>query len=185
MKRGRNKRGQIWIETVIYTSIALLMIGVVLTYAKPKIEEFQDKIVLEQSLEMFRTIDKTILEIKGIAGNTRFVEIGLKKGSLQIDGGADKIIFEMESHYIYSQPGTDIVDTVGGRIVTHTREIGDTANVNFTIDYAKEKIDITYNEKEEFKTLNKAPTPYKLLISNNGKDEEGNTKIDISLSGLN
>ena len=187
MKRGklgnRSKRGQVWIETVIYTSIALLMIGLVLSYAKPKIEKFQDKAILEQSLEMFKAIDNTIRTI-GVAGNKRFIEIGIKKGNLKIDGENDKIIFEMESSYLYSQPGEDIVDTFGGRIVTRTEKTKGLNKVTFTINYTAYNIDITYQGKDEFKTLNKAPTPYKLLISNNGKNGE-NTIIDISLQGLN
>lgn len=183
MKKKRGKSGQVWIETVIYTSIALLMIGLVLTYAKPKIEEFQDKAILEQSLEMFRAIDNTIKTI-GVSGNRRFVETGIKKGSLKIDGENNKIIFEMKSSYLYSQPGEDIIDTLGGRIITRTEKTGDLNKVSFTINYSAYNIDITYQEKDEFKTLNKAPTPYKLLISNNGKSGE-DTLIDISLKGLN
>jgi len=183
MKKKRGKSGQIWIETVIYTSIALLMIGLVLTYAKPKIEEFQDKAVLEQSLEMFKAIDNTIKTI-GVAGNTRFVETGIKKGSLKIDGENNKIIFEMESQYQYSELGRDILYPSDNRIITRTEKVGGLNKVSFTINYTAENIDITYQEKDEFKTLNKAPTPYNLLISNNGKSGE-NTLIDISLRGLN
>ncbi len=185
MKSGvlenQSKKGQVWIETVIYTSIALLMIGFVLTYAKPEIEKLQDKAILEQSLEMFRTVDNTIKTI-GVAGNKRFVETGIKKGSLKIDGENDKIVFEMESIYVYSQPGEDITDTIGGRIVKRTEKIGSLNKISFTIDYSVENINITYNENDEFKTLNKAPAPYNLLISNNGRID-GNTLIDISLRG--
>ena len=42
----------------------------------------------------------------------------------------------------------------------------------------------TYQEKDGFKTLNKAPAPYNLLISNNGRSGE-DTIIDISLKGIN
>lgn len=181
MKRG--KRGQVWIETVIYTSIALIMIGLVLTYAKPKIEKFQDKAILEQSLEMFRTIDNTIKDI-GVAGNKRFVEIGIKKGSLQIDGENDKIVFEMESQYEYSEMGKEILLSPNKRIVAYTEKTGGANKVNFTIDYAEYNTDITYQGEDKFKTMGKAPTPYKLLISNNGKIG-GDILIDISLSGLN
>ena len=38
------KRGQVWVETVIYTLIALALIGTVLAFVKPKVEEMQDKI---------------------------------------------------------------------------------------------------------------------------------------------
>jgi len=187
MKRGmlenRSKRGQVWIETVIYTSITLLMIGFVLTYAKPEIEKLQDKAILEQSLEMFRTVDDTIKTI-GVAGNCRLVEVGIKKGSLNIDGENDIITFEMESIYVYSQPEEDIIDTIGGRIVTRTEKTGGLNKISFTINYTAENIDITYQERDEFKTLNKAPAPYNLLISNNGRSGE-DTIIDISLKGIN
>jgi len=184
VSKSLNKRGQVWIETVIYTSIALLMIGFVLTYAKPEIEKLQDKAVLEQSLEMFKIIDNTISEIKNIAGNKREVEVGIKKGSLKIDGENDKIIFEMETIYEYSQPGENIIDIIGERIITNTEKTGELNKVSFTINYLAENINITYQEKDEFKTLSKAPAPYNLLISNNGKSD-GNALIDISLKGVN
>jgi uncharacterized protein (UPF0333 family) len=41
---AKNKRGQIWVETVVYTLIALVMIGLVLAFAKPKIEELQSDV---------------------------------------------------------------------------------------------------------------------------------------------
>ena len=44
MKRGVN--GQVWVETVTYTLIAIVMIGLVLSFAKPKIEELQDKTII-------------------------------------------------------------------------------------------------------------------------------------------
>lgn len=33
---SRNRSGQVWIETVIYTLIAFVMIGLVLSYARPE-----------------------------------------------------------------------------------------------------------------------------------------------------
>lgn len=183
MKERDNKKAQVWIETIIYTSIALLMIGLILTYARPKIAEFQDKATLEKSLEMIRTIDNTISTI-GVPGNRRFVETGIKKGELKIDGENNLLIFEMESNYVYSEPGKDIIDSLGGKIVTRTDNTGSLAKVNFTINYTKEYIDLTYNGNDKFKTFGKSPSPYKLLISNNGKTN-GETTIDISLSGVN
>ena len=182
MKRGllENKTGQVWIETVIYTAIALLMIGLVLTYAKPKIEEFQDKAVLEKSLEIIRTIDEVIRDMR-VAGNRRFVEVGIQEGSLKIDGEGDMIVFEMESRYVYSQPGETINDSLDGRIIINTEEGGELDKVTFAINYSDYSVNITYQEKDEFKTLSKAPMPYKLLISNNGKSGD-DTIIDISLN---
>ena len=181
MKECGNKKAQVWIETVIYTSIALLMIGLVLTYAKPKIAEFQDKTILEQSFDMFREIDNTIANMY-VSGNQRFVEVGIDKGLLKIDGEGDRLIFEMDSAYVYSQPGENVLDIVGGRIVSLTEKTGSTNKVSFSVDYTEHNVNITYAGNHELKTLGKAPTPYKLLISNNGKNGD-DTLIDISLSG--
>jgi len=79
------KIGQVWIETVIYTLIAFVMMGLILSYAKPKIEEIQDNALLKQSTEMLKTIDSTILTM-GAAGNQRTPGVTIKKGSLTIDG---------------------------------------------------------------------------------------------------
>src|SRR4030042_4013421 len=99
----RSRSGQVWIETVIYTLIAFVMIGLVLSFAKPKIEEMQDKAILQQSTDMMKQIDSTILTI-GASGNQRVLEIGIKEGTLKIDCQNDKMIFEMESKSIYSEP---------------------------------------------------------------------------------
>ena len=173
------KKGQIWIETVIYTLIAFVMIGAVLAIAKPKMQELQDKAIIEQSLEMLKTIDNTITSIR-IPGNQRLVELGIKKGVLKINGEDDKIIFEIESEYQYSQPEKDIPDSTG-RVIAHTKKIGKFNKVTFTIDYA-EKYNITYQGKEELKSITKSSTSYKLLISNKGKDETGKIIIDMGIN---
>ena len=162
-KRGMKKKGQIWIETVLYTLIAFVMIGLVLAYAKPKIEEFQDKAIIEQSISLIKGIDSTILTI-GASGNQRLVEIGIKKGELTIDGANDKIIFEMESRQTYSEPGVNISD---GNLIIHTEKSGRYNLVTLTRDY-KEQYDIKYEEKDESKTITKTSTSYQLLIVNQG-----------------
>ena len=62
----RDKKAQVWVETVIYTLIAFIMIGTVVTFAKPKIEEIQDKVILEQSLKLINDINTVILDIKRV-----------------------------------------------------------------------------------------------------------------------
>ena len=56
------KKAQVWIETVTYTMIALVMIGLVLAFAKPKIEELQDKTIIEQSIKILNEFNSIILE---------------------------------------------------------------------------------------------------------------------------
>ena len=89
----KNSKGQVWIETVVYTLIAFAILGAVLGFAKPKIEELQDKAVIEQSILMLENIDGIIEEIKTVQGNKREIELGIKKGSLTIDSENDQIIF--------------------------------------------------------------------------------------------
>ncbi len=171
----KKKRGQIWIETVIYTLIAFVMIGLVLAYAKPKIEELQDKAIIEQSIGMIKDIDSTILTI-GAPGNQRLIELGIKKGILKIDGANDFIIFEIESKHTYSEPGTDIVD---GNLIIHTEKRGKFNVVNLTRDYSEE-YDIKYQGEDKLKLISKSSIAYEILISNKGVGNR--TIIDVEVT---
>lgn len=178
MKKGvrkKNYRGQIWVETVIYTLIAFVMIGLVLAYAKPKIEELQDQAIIEQSITMVKNVDSTILTI-GAPGNQRLMELGIKKGTLKIDGRNDLIVFEMESKHTYSEPGVNVSD---GNLIIHTEKTGKFNLVTLTRDYSQE-CNITYQGKDESKIISKASTPYQLLISNKGGENQ--VVIDIEIS---
>src|SRR3989339_625134 len=98
------KRGQVWVETVIYTLIAFVMIGSVLAFVKPKVEEMQDKAIIEQSIGMMEDINTIVLSlVHGGAGNKRKIELGIKKGILMIDGQNNKLIFEIESGNTYTE----------------------------------------------------------------------------------
>ena len=168
------KRGQVWIETVTYTLVAFVLIGLVLSFVKPKIEELQDQAIIEQSIEMIKAIDSTIMEIEeGCIGNKRKIEINLKKGEIEINCENDSIIFLLEGKYLYSQPG-EIIEEGGIKILTE--EDGRIYKITLTKEY--ENLNITYFEKEENKILAKSPTPYTLFISNKGGT---NQVIDFEL----
>jgi len=184
MKRGRRKKslkrsgiGQVWLETVIYTLIALVMIGLVLGYAKPKIEQLQDKTLIEQSTSLVKEIDSTILTI-GSAGNQRIIELTIKEGSLIIDGLNDKIVFEMESDLVYSEPGKNITD---GDVIILTEEKTDNYLVTITRDY-KDDYDLKINGQDVSKTISKGSNSYKLTIANEGKGEDDRTILNMSIS---
>jgi hypothetical protein len=176
MKRGINQNGfskncsgQIWIETVIYTAIAFVMIGLVLAYAKPKIEEMQDRAIIDQSIEMLEEINRVILDIGITEGNKRIIELSIKKGVLKINGATDEIIFEIESACEYSENDTNINI---GNVIVRTEKKDELNLVTLTKDYS-EKYNIVYDGGE----ISKSPTPYKLIISNNGAD---GINIDIN-----
>jgi hypothetical protein len=171
------KRGQIWVETVIYTLIAFSLMGLVLAFVVPKIEETRDKGIIEQSIGVLQDID-SLIENLGGPGNQRILELGINKGSMTIDSANDKIFFELESKYQYSQPGEDVSE---GRITVHTEGEGKINIITLTLDY-NEEYNINYQGQEELKTLSKAPVPYSLSISDRGADSEGKTIINIGVS---
>ena len=75
------EKGQIWIETAVYTLIGLALIGMILGFAMPKIKQAQEKIIVEQSIEALSKFDSLVREValQG-AGNRRQYELMFKKG---------------------------------------------------------------------------------------------------------
>lgn len=159
------KRGQIWVETIIYTLIAFVMIGLVLYFASSKISETQDKTIIDQSIGVIEEIDSIISTI-GVPGNKRLVDLSIKKGVLKIDGVKDKIIFEMESKYTYSEPGENITY---GNVVLHTEKKGELNTITLTGNYTG-LYDLQFGGNDEAKTISSSSTPYRLFITNKGGD---------------
>ncbi len=169
---SKSKRSQVWIETVVYTLIAFAILGAILGFAKPKIEQLQDKSIIEQSIKMLGDIDATIEEIQAVSGNKREIELTIKKGALNVDALNDQIIFEIESKYAYSEPGVPVQK---GNIEILNNKIGKINKINATIDY-KEKYNLLLNSEDKSEKLAKSSASYKLFISN-----EGETKINFEL----
>jgi hypothetical protein len=173
----KNRLGEIWVETIIYTLIAFVLIGAVLAIAQPKIEQIQDKAFIEQSAGVIKEIDNLLFSLEqGGVGNKRLIELGIKKGSLKIDGENDLLFFEIDSSYMYSEPGANIFE---GDIIIHTRKKADAYVVNISQNYPN--YNITLGAKDEIKILNKASTPYQLLISHNGKDSSNKIIINFEI----
>ena len=168
MKRGKMKttrKSQVWIETVIYTLIALTIIGIVLGIIKPVLEEQKDKVAIRQSIDALNEIDSKISNIKYVPGNSRSLELKITRGNLIIDGEEDKIkIIIDDSNYAPSQPGLIVNE---GNIEENTTSKGKKYRVTMTLDYS-DKLNITYKGKDEQKTFQYAPVSYKLSVINNG-----------------
>ena len=174
----RNKLGQIWVETVIYTLIAFVLISAILAIAQPKIEKIQDKTFVEQSLGVMKDLNNVFLSLaQGGAGNKRLVELGINKGNLKIDASKDELVFEIESSYLYSEPGQEISD---GDILIHTREKGDGFVVNMTQNYSG-RYNLRYAGKDELKIMGESSASYKLFISHKGKDASNKIIIDFEI----
>ncbi len=157
--------GQVWIETVIYTLIGLAIMGIVLAVVKPSIDTKKDQTILSQSEELLRNIKNQIEDVRYYgAGNSRVLELRIKKGELKIDSANDLIVFSMESKYMYSELDEEVGDDI--RIIT--TESKDKYRVSLKLDYAGE-LDLTYSGDDKEKTFTTSPTNYKLNIANNGR----------------
>jgi len=172
-------KGQVWVETVIYTLIALVMIGLVLSVAKPKIEEFQDRAVIETSIKIIEQIDLLVKEVEYYkAGNQRLIGIDLKKGTFEIDGINDQIIFEMKSRYQYSEFDTSYTEK--GLIINSEKE-GELNTIEIMKNYSG-RYNITFQQKDALKTLSKSSSQYELIISNRGENDNGRTEINFEVN---
>jgi type II secretory pathway pseudopilin PulG len=172
----KKKLGQVWIETVIYTLIAFVMIGLVLAYAQPKIQQMQDQSILQQSTSMLKQIDSMILGM-GTTGNQRVIEIGIKAGMLKLDCAEEKIIFQLDTKNQYSEPGK-VIDDGEVKILTEKRSGYNT--VTLTLSYG-ENYNLQFGGKNDVKTLSKASTSYRLSISNDGPDSAGKIVLNMTV----
>ena len=179
-KRGflSGKRGQIWIETVIYTLIAFSLIGLVLAFVVPKINETQDKGVIDQTLSVLQNIDTLIRDI-GDPGNQRLINLGINKGEMTVDSLNDEIFFIIDSRYKYSEPGKEINI---GKVLVDTETKGEDYIVTMTLNYSGQ-YNLTYQGIDLEKTLTSSSVPYSFSISNVGKDGSGKTIIDTGVVG--
>ncbi len=161
------KRGQVWIETVLYTLIGLALIGLVLAFVSPKISEAKDRLLVEQTISSLNEIDsKVSAVVDGGSGNTRRVILTMKRGELYFNTKQDEITFFLDGlKKSYSEPG---VDAYIQRIKIHSEKGQKTSSINLTLSY-KGIANITFNGKEANTAdkVNAAPTPYTLYVENN------------------
>ncbi len=174
--RSTSKHSQIWVETVIYTLIALTIIGIILAIATPTLNKYKDKMIIEQTINALNDLNGEILEVRDRGlGNKRSLEFGLKKGSLTIDSPNDKIIYVLEETELeYSEVGESINR---GDLTITTEKKGRKYKITLSLEY--EYLNITFNGKEEKKTFFSTSVPYKIFIENNGTID-GVVQLDIT-----
>ncbi len=158
------KRGQVWIETVLYTLIGLALIGVALGFVMPKINESRDKALVEQAISSLNEVDSKINEvIERGTGNIRQTEFLMKRGELYINSASDEIVFILSGLSApYSEPG---INVTSGRIKIMSEVGQKTSSVTLRASYST---NLTYGGKDENKKFNAAATSYKLSIENKG-----------------
>ncbi len=174
-----NKKGQVWIETVLYTLIGLALIGMVLAFTLPKITKTQERILVEQSLSSIKLLDQTINNvIENGPDNVRIYEINFKEGNLFIDSQKDIIYFQIdEMKDYYSQPDVAIDD---GRVKILSSGKTGSSNVKLSLNYNR-YANITFDGRNIEQKITKSSTSYKLIISNLGSLDQDSPNIDIRL----
>ena len=176
MVKRIDNRGQIWVETVIYTLIGIAIIGLVLAAAKPKIDAKKDEIVIEQAIEALGNVNDKIYEVQRAAGNRRSIRLTVGKGKFIINMAENKILWEIESSFEYSEK--DVVVPIGSLDVL-TKESTPwkvTLEENYAVDIQFEGQNIGTKE------LNIASTPYELIIENKGINDDGNLVVDLKIA---
>jgi len=162
------KRGQIWVETVLYTLIGLTLIGVVLALATPRINESRDRIIVEQSIESLNVLDEKISEVldRG-GGNVRKISIfTMRRGSLTVDPPNNLVIFFLDDlTKPYSQPGESVKV---GRISIFSEEGGKKSSVRLQLNYTG-VANLTYDGGDVLKKFVATTTPYSFSVENKGK----------------
>ena len=170
------RRGQVWIETVLYTLIGIALIGVVLAFVTPKINQQKDNLLIQQTIQSLDSIDQKISAVLQAPGNSRQIQFSMKRGSFYINSTEDSLIFIIDDlSKPYSEPGVEIPI---GRINLLTQEDQNSYSVILKINYNE---DIRYNLEEENQKLDPVAIPYRISISNEGIIENGGrTVININ-----
>jgi type II secretory pathway pseudopilin PulG len=175
----KNRIGQVWIETVLYTLIGLALIGMVLAFTLPKITKTQERILVEQSLSSIKLLDQIINSvIENGPDNVRIYEINFKEGNLFIDSQKDIIYFQIdEMKDYYSQPDVTIDD---GNVKILSFGKKGSSSIKIALNYTR-YADITFDGKNVEQRITKSSTPYKLIIRNLGSLNQDSSNIDIRL----
>ncbi len=162
--------GQVWIETVLYTIIGLALIGLVLSFVMPKINQSKDNLVVSQSIDTMKQLDSSINEVVQQQGDIKKININVGRGYLYINassGDISLVINDLTS--LYSESNVTLVD---GNLQILSMKGQKTDSVYLTLNYP---YNITYNGKNTENKITAAPIPYSFYIEN-----KGNNQIDIS-----
>ncbi len=172
-EKKMEKRAQVWVETVIYTLIALALMGLILAFAKPKIDSVKDQLLIEQTIESMNKINDQIYDVQIAPGNKRILTVKITKGKLTIDPDSSTLNWVLESKYKYSELARPV--RLGS--LTILTEAGKPYTISVSANYSA---DFTLNNATAPFTYEASPTPYNLVILNKG-NSGGNLIIDLAV----
>lgn len=159
IKMKENLKGQVWIETVLYTLIGLVLIGLVLAIAMPKINKAKDRLVVEQAIESLNIWGEKINEVTSSSpGNVRVISaFTMKRGEFYINPAEDEISFVLgDLSGPYSEPGVQIEL---GKVSLLSTEIRGRYSVYLGLNYSS-VLNLTYAGAEKMAKFTASSTPY-------------------------
>jgi type II secretory pathway pseudopilin PulG len=173
------KKGQIWIETAIYTLIGLTIIGIILSIATPQIEKIKERTIISQTEDALNQLNIEIQKVEQSVGTVKIVNFKITKGRLDIDPNNNRTVFTLEDTKLeFSEEGQKIKQ---GDLFFSTEKSGRRFDV--ILELFHEGVNITFSGDKKLKTLHGAGTPYKIKIENLGASDFGlPTNIDFSLA---
>lgn len=163
------KRAQVWIETVIYTLIGLVILGLLIGVTTPKIKQMSDKLILGQTTDyVMNVLDQKIIEIRGSPENERLLNLRIKKGELLIDGVNNLIWFKItDSNYKASEVGVPVYQ---GNILQLTEEKNGKYTINLILNYSN-YLNLTFNGQDIKKTFTTSPTDYQIQLQSKANNQ--------------
>ena len=169
-------KSQIWIETAIYTLIGLTIMAIILSIATPQIEKIKEKTIIKQTITALDELNNEIQKVEQNTGTIKIVLFKITKGKLEIKSNEDKIIYSLENTNLeFSEEGEKIKE---GDLTFYTEKLGRRFNIFLELSY--ENLNITFNRKEQIKTLSQGI--YKIQLENVGDNPIGNkTHIDFKI----
>tara|TARA_Y100000310_G_C20499586_1_gene723277 strand:+ start:20 stop:556 length:537 start_codon:yes stop_codon:yes gene_type:complete len=175
----RDVKGQIWVETAIYTLIGLTIIGIILSIATPQIEKIKERSIISQTEDALNQLNNEILKVEQTEGSVKIILFKITKGKLDFDSQNNKITYTLENTKLeFSEEGIEIKQ---GEITYKTEKTGKRFDVSLDLDY--ESLDLTFSGEDKLKTLRGAGTPYKIRIENLGaEDFDSPINIDFTLA---
>ena len=142
-------RGQIWIETVVYTLIGLALIGIVLAIVVPQVNKWNDLNRIQEAIGILNQIDSqriTPLAISDVGNKWSYGPFQVGRGRFYIDTEKEKIIWEIsDSKEPYSQAGFIGTD---GAVKYVSSEGDDEFNITMWLEYPH---NLTFNGEDYVK----------------------------------
>jgi hypothetical protein len=157
------KRAQIWVETVIYTLIGLVIIGAIVAISTPKIAQMSDKIIIEQATDSLNKINEQFRNTLTYHGSQMELFVSVKKGEYTIDSLNNYVYYTLSDTGLkYSELNQQFKE--GYVSILTTQLPSKKYSIRLLLNYST--FNITYGSKDSNKIFTAAPTPYRLLILN-------------------